>query len=205
MEVFNYLTGQSLSEDYRELLVAPFNMKKKFLKLIEREIKNSKKGFPAQIMAKMNQLEDTDIIKKLYKASRAGVEVDLIIRGFCCLRPGLKGVSENIRVISTIGKYLEHSRVFYFANGQKKVEDGLFYMGSADWMHRNLHNRIEVIVPIHEKEHKKRLSKILSILWEDPRSAWELKSSGEYVQRNPLKSFPGSHELLEAFYRKEQS
>lgn len=205
IEVFNHLTGQSLNKEYRELLVAPFNMKKKLLQMIGREIKHSKKGGPAHIVAKMNQLEDTEVIEKLYQASQSGVTIELIVRGFCCLRPGVKGLSENIRVISIVGRYLEHSRIFYFADGKQKWEDGRYYIGSGDWMHRNLHNRVEVAAPIHEKRHRKRLAKVLSTLLNDPRHAWELDRHGHYTQKNPRRNdLEGSHAQLEDFYKKNE-
>ncbi len=199
IEVFNHLTGQSRAHTFKELLVAPFNMKSKFLHLINNEIKNIKKGKPARIIAKMNQLEDADIIEKLYAASNAGVKITLIIRGFSCLKPGVKGLSENIKLISIIGKYLEHSRVFYFASGKEKPEDGLYYIGSADWMYRNLENRVEVITPIKDKRHKKRIAHIFDLLISEKRQAWVCSSSGNYTQTKS--DDDGVHQKLEHFYK----
>ncbi|MFA7237173.1 MAG: polyphosphate kinase 1, partial [Phycisphaeraceae bacterium] len=147
-QMFNYLTGRSLKRDYKKLLVAPVNMEQRFCEMIERAIANQKAGRPAHIIAKMNSLEHRGICRMLYRASNAGVRIDLIVRGFCCLRPGVKGLSENIRVTSVIGRYLEHSRIFYFRGGAADPIDGEYYIGSADWMYRNLLARVEAITPI---------------------------------------------------------
>lgn len=199
IEVFNYLTGQSKTKNYKHLLIAPFNMKSRFLELIDNEIKNKKRKRPARILAKMNQIEDTDIINKLYEASQAGVPITLFIRGFCCLRPGVKGLSENIEVRSIIGKYLEHSRIFHFANGRRNMEDGKFYMGSADWMYRNLVNRVEAATPILDKKHCKRMSEFFKMLMDEKRQTWISDGGGKYKQ---LKSNDiGLHEKLEHYFR----
>ena len=183
IEVFNYLTGYSLKTNYKKLLVAPVSMKSKFLSLINQEIKNKNEGKPALIVAKMNQLEDIDIIEKLYAASQAGVEVLLHIRGFCCLKAGVKGLSENIKVSSYIGRFLEHSRIFYFANGSSLPEEGKFYIGSADWMYRNLNSRVEVIAPIESKELRLELWDILQIEERDNSLSWDMKPDGQYQKR----------------------
>jgi polyphosphate kinase len=185
IEVFNYLTGSSLKTDYQQLLVAPINMKSTFLHKIQQEIKNKKAGKAARIVAKMNSLEDEVITEALYEASQAGVEVVLNVRGFCCLVPGKKNLSENIKVISIIGRFLEHSRIFYFANGSDHFADGDFYIGSADWMHRNLHNRVELITPIYEVKLKEKIWEFLNIILNDNRLAWELSADGSYTQRTP--------------------
>lgn len=182
IEVFNYLTGRSLGGNYQHLLVAPFNMYQKFEKLIQREIDNAKKGRPAHIIAKMNSLQDEGIIKLLYKASQAGVHIQLIVRGFCCLRAGVKGLSENIQVFSLVGRLLEHSRIFYFSAGQEDPLKGDFYIGSADWMSRNLFDRVEVITPIHDSNLKDQLWEILNVTLKDTRHLWRLKADGNYVQ-----------------------
>lgn len=198
VEVFNYLTGSSLKTDYNDLLVAPINMKSSFMHKIEQEIKNKKAGKPARIIAKMNSMEDEVITEALYEASSVGVEVILIVRGFCCLRPGMPGLSENIKVISVIGRFLEHSRVFYFANGSDIPSEGEFYIGSADWMHRNLHNRVELITPIFETKLKDKLWEFIDIILKDNRQAWELNSDGTYTQRTPAdgEEERGTHNLL---------
>jgi len=185
IELFHYLTGRSLKRDYRKLLVAPANMKDRFLQMIDREIGFQQAGRPALIVAKMNSLEDRKICRALYKASQAGVKIDLIVRGFCTLRPGVPGLSENIRVQSVIGRYLEHSRIFYFRNGADDILDGEFYIGSADWMYRNLQARVEAIAPVQQRPLRQRLWEIMQILFNDHRSAWDMNSDGSYVQRTP--------------------
>ena len=185
IEVFNYLTGSSLKTDYSEILVAPINMKSTFMTRIQNETKNVKEGKPARIIAKMNSLEDEVITEALYEAGRAGVKVTLIVRGFCCLKPGVPGLSDNIEVISVIGRFLEHSRVFYFANGSTDHLEGEYYVGSADWMHRNLHNRVELITPIRDLKLREKLWEFMDIVLHDNRQAWELLPDGSYVQRTP--------------------
>jgi polyphosphate kinase len=187
-DVFNYLTGYSRQKSYRLLLVAPVNMRDRFLDLIHREIENVQNGLNGRIVAKMNSLVDPEIIATLYQASRAGVQVDLIVRGICCLRPGLKDISENIRVISIVGRFLEHSRLYYFNNNGKEE----IYIGSADWMPRNLDRRVEVITPILDSDIAKDLQEILGIMLADNRQAWELQSDGSYIQRHPGDNCPES-------------
>ena len=181
-ELFNFLTGRSLKRDYQTLLVAPFTMKERFISLIERESERADLGKPARIVAKANSLEDHGIISALYKASQAGVEIDLIIRGLCCLRPGVPGLSESIRVSSIIGRLLEHSRIFFFRNGAENPLDGDFFIGSADWMYRNLLSRVEVVAPLSEKSIKERCYEILTIMLEDKLQSWRMQPSGAYVK-----------------------
>ncbi|MBD2300457.1 polyphosphate kinase 1 [Nostoc sp. FACHB-87] len=191
-DLFNFLTGYSRQKSYRELLVAPVNMRDRFLSLIQREIENVKNGFSGRIVAKMNSLVDPQIIATLYEASRAGVQIDLIIRGICCLRPGIKDISENIRIISIVGRFLEHSRVYYFYNnGQEEI-----YIGSADWMRRNLDRRVEVITPIKDQDIAKDLQEILGIMLADNRQAWELQADGTYIQRRPGDDCPETHSQI---------
>ena len=178
-DLFNYLTGYSRQQSYRSLLVAPVNMRSRMLEMIDREIKQVKTGGQGQIIAKMNSLVDPEIIQSLYRASQAGVQIDLIIRGICCLRPGCKGVSDNIRVMSIIGRFLEHSRIFYFHNGGK----GEIYIGSADWMPRNLNRRVEAVVPIEDPSLRQELQDLLQLLLHDNRQAWDLQADGSYQQR----------------------
>ncbi len=186
-DLFNYLTGYSRQQVYRRLLVAPVNLRDRFLALIQREANHARQGRHARIVAKMNALIDPPIIAALYEASQAGVQIDLIVRGMCCLRPGLAGVSENIRVISIVGRFLEHSRVFYFHNqGEEEV-----YIGSADWMTRNLDRRVEAVVRVEDEAIAKDLEEMLGIMLADNRHAWELKPDGHYVQRRPA---PGETE-----------
>jgi polyphosphate kinase len=185
-DVFNFLTGYSRQKSYREIMVAPVNMRDRFLELIYREIENAHNGFSGRIVAKMNALVDPQIIFALYEASRAGVKIDLIIRGICCLRPGLPNLSDNIRVISIIGRFLEHSRIYYFYNNSQEE----IYIGSADWMRRNLDRRVEVITPIKDQEIAKDLQEILGIMLADNRHAWDLQSDGSYIQRCPGENCP---------------
>ncbi|MBV9227452.1 MAG: polyphosphate kinase 1 [Acidobacteriaceae bacterium] len=180
ISLFHYLTGHSHSPDYKTLLVAPTTMRKRFLELIQREIELTKAGRPGRIIAKMNQLEDPELIEALCKASQAGVSIDLIVRGFCCLRPDVPGLTDHIRVRSIIGRFLEHSRIYYFGAGAENPIDGEFYIGSADWMFRNLSKRIEVVCPVRSAEPKQRLWEILEICLRDRRQAWDLGSDGGY-------------------------
>ncbi|NEP71385.1 MAG: polyphosphate kinase 1 [Okeania sp. SIO2G4] len=193
-DLFNFLTGYSRQQSYRKLLIAPVNMRNRFIKLINREIENCQKGKTGRIVAKMNSLVDSKIIAKLYQASQAGVKIDLIVRGICCLRPGLEGVSENIKVVSIIGRYLEHSRIFYFYNNAQEE----LYIGSADWMPRNLDRRVEAITPVEDPDLTKELQEIMGILLSDNRQAWDLQSDGQYIQRRPVDNSPelGSHKIL---------
>jgi polyphosphate kinase len=182
--VFNYLTGRSRKRDYRTLLVAPANMKRRFLDMISREVAHHEAGRPAAVIAKMNQLEDRDVCRALHAAALSGVPVDLIVRGFCTLTRTPE-VAQNLRVMSVIGRFLEHSRIFYFRNGAERELDGEFYIGSADWMHRNLDTRVEVVTPIVGLTQREELWEILQLHLADRRSGWDLQLDGKYVQRRP--------------------
>lgn len=175
--LFNTLTGMAEFRGFQKLLVAPFDLAPSFIELIETETANAKLGLPARIFAKMNSLVDEKIIRALYAASCAGVKVELIIRGICCLRPGIKGVSENIRCISIVDRFLEHSRIFYFENaGSPKL-----YMGSADWMPRNLYRRVEVVFPVEEKNAKARvIDEIIGTFLKDNVKAREFTPDGSH-------------------------
>jgi len=185
VNLFHYLTGHSKAPDCSTLLVAPTTMRHGILKLIKRETEHKTSGRPARIVAKMNQLEDPDVIQALCEASHAGVPIDLIIRGFCCLRPGVPGQTENIRVRSIIGRFLEHSRIFHFANGKENPVDGDFFIGSADWMYRNLSKRVEVVTPVFAAGAKEKLWEVLDTCLRDHRQAWVLGSDGRYTQLQP--------------------
>jgi polyphosphate kinase len=177
-EFFNYLTGYSAQKDYRKLMVAPVNLRQKLMDLIERETAHAKAGKPARIIAKLNRLADEQIIEALYQASAAGVSIDLIIRGICMLRPGVAGLSENIRVRSIVGRFLEHSRVLYFANGGEEET----YIGSADWMYRNLNRRVEVVCPVQDPALKIYLKdEVLNSYLRDNVNARELQPDGSYA------------------------
>jgi polyphosphate kinase len=207
IELFNYLTGWSLNRQYRKLLVAPINMRERFLELIEREIAHRQAGRPAGIIAKINSLEDDKICRALYRASQAGVEIVLIVRGFCCLSPGAPGVSEQIRVLSVVGRFLEHSRVFCFRNGAADPLDGAFFIGSADWMYRNLQARVEAIAPIETRALREQIWEILQILMRDQRQTWDMRPDGAYVQRQPGQpgNEAGAHEVLMQLTRRRQA
>ena len=197
VNLFHYLTGHARSPQCLNLLVAPSSMRQRFLSCIHGETSNARAGKPARIVAKMNQLEDPEMIEALCDASAAGVPIDLIIRGFCCLRPGVPGRTETIRIRSIIGRFLEHSRIFYFANGNEDPIDGDFFIGSADWMYRNLSKRIEVATPVWARAARERLWKTLSVYLADHRQAWLLDASGTYTQLSPQEGDGlGSHQLL---------
>jgi polyphosphate kinase len=178
-DLFNYLTGFSKQKSFRKLLVAPVTLRDRMVALIDREIAHCQAGKSGRIIAKMNALIDTDIIERLYTASQAGVSIDLVVRGMCCLVPGVPGVSDNIRVVSIVGRYLEHSRIFYFGND----EHDELYIGSADWMERNLDRRVEAIAPVEDPVCAQQLKEILDLSLADNRQAWDLQSDGTYVRR----------------------
>ena len=174
-KVFQQITGMGKKIHPKLLIHAPFNLRKSLIKMINGEISAATAGKKSRIVAKMNSITDPDLIKALYKASMAGVKIDLVVRGICCLRPGIAGVSENIRVVSIIGRFLEHSRVYYFQNSDPQV-----YCSSADWMERNLDNRIEVCFPILKKKHSTRIKAELEMYLNDRGQSWELSADGEY-------------------------
>ncbi|MBD0370207.1 MAG: polyphosphate kinase 1 [Pyrinomonadaceae bacterium] len=183
-DLFNFLTGYSWQDKYRQLMVAPLHLRERMMALIKRETKHARHGREARIIAKINSLTDTEIIRALYEASRAGVKVDLIVRGICMLRPGVHGISDNIQVISIVGRFLEHSRIFYFANdGEDEA-----YIGSADWMQRNLNRRVEVVTPIKDENIKRYLKEeILEVYLRDNVKARRLMPDGTYERVRPAK------------------
>jgi polyphosphate kinase len=181
-EVFNFLTGYSNKRSYNALLVAPVGLRQGIKALIDREIEHAQRARPARIIIKNNALADHGMIKALYRASQAGVKVDMIVRGLCCLRPGIPGISDNIAVRSIVGRFLEHSRIYYFSNDG----DEEMYIGSADLMERNLDRRVEVMCPIKDTAIKRHLrDTVLETLLSDTRQAWELQSNGSYVRVRP--------------------
>jgi polyphosphate kinase len=183
-ELFNYLTtGYTPKRNYRKLVPAPKILKKELLRRIEREISSHKAENAGRIQFKMNALEDADITRALYEASIAGVGVDLIVRDTCRLRPGIPGLSENVRVVSILGRFLEHSRIYYFRNGGEEE----YFIGSADAMQRNLENRVEVLVPVEDPLIRKDLRDILDTQLSDCRGAWELRPDGSYFRLQPPK------------------
>lgn len=178
--VFNMLSGYSEPKNWNRLIVAPIWMKDRFLKLIERETEHAKKGMPAMIVAKMNSLCDPKIIAALYHASSCGVQIYLLIRGICCLRVGIPGVSENIYVRSIVGNFLEHSRIFYFHNnGSDEI-----YMGSADWMPRNLDRRVEIVFPVEDEQIKNEIKHVLDLEFRDNVKAHILQPDGTYEKQD---------------------
>ncbi|MCI5223318.1 MAG: polyphosphate kinase 1 [Candidatus Electrothrix sp. AR4] len=194
-ELFNYLTtGYAPDRNYRKLLPSPRVLKKALLEKIDREISNHTEKFPGRIQFKTNALEDKDITEALYRASMAGVQVDLLIRDTCRLRPGIPGLSDNVRVLSIVGRFLEHSRIYYFYNAGEEE----YFIGSADIMKRNLEDRVEVITPVEPEELRNELREILDVQLADQRSAWEMQADGSYIQRDGKGSAKqvGSHEIL---------
>jgi polyphosphate kinase len=179
VELFNYLTGFSKQQSFRKLLVAPVSLRKRMEDLIRREINHAREGRSGHIRAKMNALVDPAIIALLYDASQAGVRIELVVRGMCSLRPGLEGVSDNIRVVSVIGRFLEHSRMFWFANGGEAEA----YIGSADWMPRNLDRRVEAVAPVEEPRLREQLEQVLDLYLNDA-GAWHMAEDGQFHQQN---------------------
>jgi polyphosphate kinase len=193
-ELFNYLTGYSRQLSYRKLLVAPVNLRDRMIEFIQREAELQRRGKKGRVIAKMNSLLDPDLIAALYAASQAGVQIDIIVRGNCALKPAIKGISDNIRVISIIGRFLEHERIFYFHNnGRPKV-----FFGSADWRPRNLDRRVEAVVPIEDPALTIQLRELLDLYLADNRHAWDLQPDGQYIQRRPAEGEPdqSAHRLL---------
>ena len=200
-DLFNVLTGFAAPSGYRKLVVAPAGMKPRLLEMIRRETDHARHGRPARILAKMNACNHPDLIVALYEASQAGVRIDLIVRGICALRPGLPGVSEHIRVISIVGRFLEHSRAWYFQNdGEAEV-----FISSADWMPRNLDRRIESAAPISDPGHRQAVFQLLEAMWRDNRQAWELWADGSWHQRSTAFGEPewATHVALIEQYRGE--
>jgi polyphosphate kinase len=175
-ELFNFLTGFSRQARYRKLMVAPVGLRDAFLGLIRREVEHKRAGREARIVAKVNSLTDTRIIRELYEASQAGVSIDLLVRGVCCLRPGIPGISDTVRVRSIVGRFLEHSRIFWFANGGESE----YYLGSSDWMNRNLDRRVETVFPVEEKKARAKIQHILDVYAQDNVKARELSPDGSY-------------------------
>lgn len=188
VRIFNYLTGFVGRLDCTDLLAAPTDLRRELARLVRREIATARAGRPARVVFKMNALEDRDFMRLLYEASQDGVRVDLIVRGICRLRPGLPGLSANVRVVSVIGRFLKHSRVFRFENDGKPE----FFIGSADIMKRNVDERIEVLTPIRAAAHQTRLDALIGTLLADRRQGWELHDST--WPRDPSAPGPGSHE-----------
>jgi polyphosphate kinase len=187
-DVFNYLTAYSEQPDYRPLIVAPLDMAKTCIAMIDREARHAKRGRPARMIIKMNAVVDPPVIQALYRASQAGVEIDLIVRGQCALVPGVRGLSSRIRVRSIVGRFLEHSRIYYFENGGTPE----LYLGSADWMQRNLYERVEVIFPVKDPQLSQRIcTEILDAYLADTRKARLLGSDGAYSRPRSVRNGHG--------------
>lgn len=187
-DLFNTLTGLSRQRVFRQLLVAPITLRSRLLELVEREIANARAGNPARIVLKVNSLVDTQVIEALYEASRAGVDVDLIVRGGCCLVPGIAGASDRIRVRSIIGEFLEHSRIWMFANAGRPE----WFIGSADIMERNLDRRVEVVTPVEDLALQARLGRIIEVMLADDRRSWQLQSDGRWLRSEVIESREGT-------------
>jgi polyphosphate kinase len=187
-DLFNTLTGLSRQREFRRLLVAPLTLRSRFLELVERETLNARAGKSARIVLKVNSLVDSQVIEALYEASRAGVSIDCIVRGACCLVPGLEGVSDTIRVRSIVGEFLEHSRIWEFANGGRPE----WYIGSADLMERNLDRRVEVVTPVEDREAQARLARIIEVMLADDRHSWQLGLDGRWTRTEVLESVDGT-------------
>ncbi|HEU0053909.1 MAG TPA: polyphosphate kinase 1, partial [Longimicrobium sp.] len=194
VNLFHFLTGYAPDQQYARLIVAPRDMRRVFEERIRREVEVQEAGGEGRIIAKLNALDDPGIIKELYRASRAGVRIDLIVRGHSRLRPGMRGYSDNIRVVSIVGRFLEHDRIYYFHNGGRPE----IFIGSADWRERNLNERVETVVPVLDPALQERLVQILHYALNDNRLAWELHSDGRYVQRTPARDEPvvNYHDVL---------
>ena len=191
VDLFNYLTGFSKQQEFRQLLVAPVTLRRRMQELIQRETEHARAGRPAAIKAKMNALVDPAIIALLYEASQAGVQIDLVVRGMCSLRPGLEGISDTIRVSSVIGRFLEHSRLFWFANGGESE----LFLGSADWMPRNLDRRVEAVVQVLDPNLCIDLEWYMQLYLDDQR-AWLMQPDGSYRLRNPEGTGPSAQQEL---------
>jgi polyphosphate kinase len=186
-DLFNFLTGYSAKSQFDKLLVAPINLRKRFEELIEREIELQRQGGDGHLIFKMNALEDPLMIRLLYRASQAGVKLDLLVRGICCLRPGVPGISDNVTVTSILGRFLEHSRIYYFRNGGKEE----IYLGSADLMPRNLNRRVEVIFPVGDERLVRRIKdQVLGTYLSDNVKARRMSSDGTYARVSPAPGEP---------------
>ncbi len=200
VRLFNMITGLSAGQNYKHLIVAPDHMRTHFLDCINNEITNAKAGKPAHIFAKMNAMEDRQITEALYDASNAGVKVDLVVRGFCCLRPGIPNMSEHITVRSIIGRFLEHSRLYAFADGSSDPLNYHYHISSADWMFRNLSSRVEAACPILDPDARARIANLMLTLLNDRQNAWQMNPDGSYTHLTPTTTpEPNSPQALGTF------
>ena len=192
-DLFNVLTGLSRQHSFRRLLVAPHSLRSRFLELVAREVEHARLGHEARIILKLNAIVDVAVIEALYEAARAGVRIELIVRGACSLQPGVPGLSESVRVRSIIGEFLEHSRIWGFANGG----DPEWYIGSADLMDRNLDRRVEAVVPVEDTEARNRLAGIVEVLLADDRRSWQLLPDGTWKRTEELEGREGTIDTFE--------
>jgi polyphosphate kinase len=198
VKVFNFFTGPSLDEQFRKLLIAPVTMRDRLTDCIRREADHARAGREARIVAKVNALEDPDLVAELYEAAMAGVDIDLIVRDICRLRPGIEGISETVDVYSVVGRFLEHSRIYYFENGARDPDlpadapggHPEYYIGSADWMTRNLDSRVEAVAPVEDPDIREQLRFVLELMLADNRKCWEMNADGTYEQRQPAPDEP---------------
>jgi polyphosphate kinase len=193
--VFNLLTGIGHYQPTKKLMLAPFELHRRLFAMVEREAANAQRGRRARIIAKMNALLDGDMIEALYRASQAGVKIDLLVRGICCLRPGIPGVSDNITVRSIVDRFLEHSRIFYFENAGRAE----YWIGSADWMPRNFFRRIEAVFPIEDPRLRRRVkNELLGIPLSDNIKSWQLQSDGQYtpIERGSRRAVRSQEEFI---------
>jgi polyphosphate kinase len=195
-ELFNLLTGYTRPQKFHHLILAPMDLREHFIGLIQQEAEQARAGQPARIIAKVNSLIDAAVIEQLYLASQAGVQIDLIVRGMCSLRPGLQGVSERIRVISIVDRYLEHARIFYFHNGGNPS----YWLASADWMPRNFNRRIEIAFPVMETPLQAKLKDILELQLADNIKGWWMEADGSYTRSRRKNNNAPARRFQEHFY-----
>jgi polyphosphate kinase len=210
VNLFHFLTGGARGRTYHKLLVAPVTMRQRFLEMIEREIEHRRAGRPARVIAKINQLEDRELCEAIVRASGAGLPIDLIVRGFSVLAAGVPGATDSVRIVSVIGRFLEHSRIYFFQNGSQDPLGGEFYIGSADWMRRNLSERVEAVAPVEAAPLRARLWEVLDVMLRDHRQAWDMRPDGSYVQRKPAEGATGpevvgTHQTLMDLTRRRQA
>jgi polyphosphate kinase len=197
-DVFNMITGYSIPSRWKRIISSPYDLRHYFLELIDKEIDSQKRNKNGGIFAKMNSLEDPQIIEKLYEASASGVKIRLLVRGICCLIPGVPGLSEHIEVKSVVGRFLEHSRVFVFNNNASPR----VFLSSADWMRRNFDRRIELLFEIYNNEHKEQIQLITDIYWKDTVKSWDLLADKTYVKQKKEGEKINAQEFLLRHYSK---
>ena len=199
MKGFNYLTGMAGGSEFKQILVSPLNLKQNLIEMIEKEALLAAQGKTGKIIIKVNNFDDVDVAKALYKASQAGVDISLIIRGYSILIPQIKGLSENVRIVSILGRHLEHSRIYYFGDGRKKLSEGRFFMGSSDMMRRSFHERVELVAPVESQALKDKLWDYLELMLDEKCSRWEMQTDGTYKRFHGKNYFDIHTQLIESF------